>query len=491
MANILIIDDNTAIQILLKRTFEAEGHTVTLGGSREELFHLLKINTYDLLYLDVNLPDGRSDVDLSQILNLDPLLDVIIITGETCLEQATKLLKQGASAYMMKPFHKDSISQSALKILKDRRIKLESRARSSNPLFETPKKRLMGVSHQICRLNLLLQRIAKSPSAPVLLVGESGTGKELAAQIIHENSPRNGKPFIKANCPAIPHHLMESELFGLEHPTGNGDVRIRKGLLEIANGGSILIDEISSLHPDVQAKLETFIKEGTYRRVGSKTDRKVDVRVLSSTNKDLLKIAEETEQFHLSLYRQLSVMNITMPSLRHHKEDIEVLATATLREKSEELGRGFMQFSTNVLDFLYQYSWPCNVRELRNMVERLIILSETNIINLNQDILRSLTYTPTRSPSSSSYFYIGGTDLQEQSNSPEIKRAEKKDPKRQETSNNVKPAITSLWELEKTAILNALNTTSTPSECAQQLGISEQSLQNKMQKYNLINATEK
>lgn len=497
MANILVIDDNTAIQVLLKKTFESEGHTVTAGSTRQELFQLLDKNTYDLLYLDVNLPDGRSDVDLEQILNIDPMLDIIIITGDTCLEQATQLLKHGASAYMMKPFHKYTISQSAVKILKDRRIKLESRAKRSHPLFQIPKKRLMGISEQMCRLNILLQRIAKSPNTPVHLVGESGTGKELAAQVVHENSDRSEKPFIKVNCAAIPQHLVESELFGHEQGAFTDARRVRKGLFEIANGGTLFLDEIGDLHPDVQPKLLRVIETGTYRRVGGETERQVDVRIISATNKDLLKLSKESNLFRSDLYYRLAVMTVTMPSLRHHPEDIEVLATAILREKSEELGRGFMQLSTSVLDFFYQYEWPGNVRELRNMIERLIILSDSNVINIDHEMLRGLSYNPVRSGSTSSYFYVGGTDLLDREKSPSINRpgsGSRVDVSRlraettQFSVNLMPPAkqtILPLWEMEKAAIIQALNQSKSKSECARQLGIARSTLLQKIEKYGI------
>lgn len=508
MASILIIDDNTAVQVLLQRTFVADGHTVTIGSTREEMFELIEKNNYDLMYLDVNLPDGRSDVDLTQILTIDPLLDIVIITGDNCLEQATKLLKQGAAAYMMKPFHKDSITQSASKLLKDRRLKLENRAKRSHSLFEIPKRRLMGVSEQMCRLNLLLQKIAKSPSTPVHLVGESGTGKELAAQVIHENSPRSEKPFIKVNCAAIPQHLVESELFGHEQGAFTDARHVRKGLFEIANGGTLFLDEIGDLHPDVQPKLLRVLEDGTYRRVGSSVERKADVRVISATNKDLLKLSKESGLFRSDLFYRLAVMSVTMPSLRHHPEDIEVIATAILREKSEDLGRGFMQFSTTVLDFFYQYEWPGNVRELRNMIERLIILSDSNVININNEMLRGLSFNAVRSGSNSSYFYVGGSSTTDKASSPSIKKpgsTSQTDVSKQRFTDTTQLStqtplpmrssngfgipksipVVPLWELEKLAIIEALKQTPSKSECARQLGIARSTLLQKIEKYQI------
>ncbi|MDX1973611.1 MAG: sigma-54 dependent transcriptional regulator [Candidatus Sumerlaeia bacterium] len=520
MAKILVIDDNSAVRVLLQRTLELAGHEVTLGGSREEMFQYVEKNTYDFLYLDINLPDGRSDNDLGQILSIDPLLDVIIITGDSCLEQATKLLKLGAASYMMKPFHKDTIAGSLAKLVKERRNKLESRARKNHPFFELSKRRLLGVSEQICKLNLLLQKVAKSPSTPVHLVGESGTGKELAAQIIHESSPRADKPFIKVNCAAIPQPLLESELFGHEKGAFTDARNVRKGLFELAEGGTLFLDEIGDLHPELQPKLLRVLESGTYRRVGSSVERKADVRVLSATNKDLLRLAHETGGFREDLYYRLAVMTITMPSLRNHPEDIEVIATAILRQKSEELGRGFMQFSTGVLDAFYHYSWPGNVRELRNVIERLIILSEGNMITLEQDVMRSLSLRRPNVTGSTSFHYVAGSRLKDEENRPSISRSSsgaflKPEAKQSHGTGNaldetreaadrfhggeeetekcsrasaVKSAslgVQPLWMVEKQAILSAMELTRSKSECARMLGIARSTLLQKLEKYEL------
>jgi len=338
--------------------------------------------------LDVNLPDGRGDQVLPDLLARDPFLHVVIITGEPSIETAVSATRNGAFDYLSKPFTPDTLMHVVTQALAARRLAVGRAATErTSPRTGVSQRRLVGSSPEICAVNLIIDRVAKTPSTPVLITGESGTGKEMAAQAIHDLSSRRERPIIKINCSAIPRPLVEAELFGHERGAFTDARETRKGLFELADGGTIFLDEIGELDLGVQPKLLRVLEDRLVTRIGSERPRQLDVRVIAATNRNLQDMCAKG-LFRQDLYFRLAVMAVHMPPLRAHREDIEPLAHVFLREKSMELGRKITGFSDEVLDFFRGYSWPGNVRELKNMVERLIILADTDMLTLDEESIR-------------------------------------------------------------------------------------------------------
>lgn len=479
MASIVVVDDDNGIRELFRQLLERAGHKVLASRTIQGLYSIMEENNVEVVLLDVHLPDGRGDQILSELISRDPHLHVIIITGDLSVETAVSATRNGAFDYLTKPFTADTLQHVVNQALSSRKTMI-SRVASERTAPRIPaSKRLVGSSPEICEVNLLIDRIAATPSTPVLITGESGTGKEMVAQTIHEMSARQDQPLIKVNCSAIPRSLIEAELFGHERGAFTDAKITRKGLFELADGGTIFLDEIGELDILVQPKLLRILEDRTITRIGGEKPRQVDIRVVAATNRDLQKMVARKE-FREDLYFRLAVMTLHMPPLREHPEDIERLANLFLQEKCMELGKKVSGFSEEVLAFFRDYRWPGNVRELKNMVERLIILTDSDKIQADHDALQRYCFQ-----------YPDLTESSQGASAQVVPRAKLASPASQEINKATTEVdrgeeILSLEEMEKRylrVVIRQLNFNKT--HCAQKLGISRSTLQRKLAAYGL------
>ncbi|MGF1573746.1 MAG: sigma-54-dependent transcriptional regulator [Sumerlaeia bacterium] len=495
MARILIVDDDVNICRLVSRVLASDNHSVDSVGTFEDLLDRMKSANLDIVFLDVHLPDKQGDKAITEVKALDPLMQVIIITGDLSVERAVNAIKCGASDYITKPFSKESIAHVVKSAMEKRKNMVQEVTRQRDPLNSiNPANRLMGTSRKMCNVNLILGKVAQTPSTPVLIVGESGTGKELAAQAIHHQSSRKDNSLIKINCSAIPRPLIESELFGHEAGAFTDARSMRKGLFELADGGTIFLDEVGELDFSVQPKLLRVLEDRTVTRVGSGVSRPVDIRVIAATNRDLQAMCQEGT-FRKDLYFRLAVMTVQMPPLRKHPEDIEVIAQAILRQKALELGRKVSGFSETVMRFFQNYTWPGNVRELKNMIERLIILSEGEVIHFEERHLMSFSFLESDQDfTESSLVQRVMTNYEEHNSVMEDSKHSVAVASRKDKFNSAPQSpseVVPLEEIEKQAITDALTACAgNKSTCARRLGISRSTLQRKIYQYGLESDSE-
>ena len=377
MKRILIVDDEPGIRTVLRDILSDEGHQVLVAEDGFECLRILKEHTMNLVLLDVWLPNmGGMDV-LKKIRDEYPELAVILISGHANIDLAVKALKLGAFDFLEKPLSLEKVVTLIHNALKLEDLRAENEQLKSS-LFIGDE--MIGSSSS---LEIVRERIRQSAAsmAKVLITGENGTGKELVAREIHRNSDRRGKPFIEVNCAAIPDSLIESELFGHEKGSFTGAVSRRKGKFEAAHGGTLFLDEVADMSLTVQAKVLRAIQELKFERVGSETSITVDVRLLAASNKD---IQEEIRQnrFREDLFFRLNVIPITVPPLRERKEDIPLLL-AYFFDKFRQPGVNTpRRIVSQGMDKLCRYEWPGNIRELKNFVERLSIMSDEEEISL-------------------------------------------------------------------------------------------------------------
>jgi len=400
---ILILEDNDDFRNVLRKMLSNIFQTIHDFKTPEALFDSGTIGEATILLLDLGL-GAASGIDLiDQILRQDPLLQIIIITGNPAVDTAVEALQRGAVNYLVKPVTRSALLHAIEVALKARSDKARQLAIGIGSSHEPkPTTRILGHSAAICAVNLLVERYAPVGTTAILITGESGVGKELVAEAIHRRGPRASQPFIKINCATIPRHLAESDLFGHERGAFTDAKESKKGIFELAEGGTVMLDEIGELSMDIQPKLLRVLEEKIVIPLGSEKGRRVDVRVVAATNRDLFKHCKEG-LFREDLYFRLAVLGLHVPSLRRRKEDIPILADYFLRQKTGELGRIFIGFSEDVLNFFQEYEWPGNVRELRNIVERLAILSDGPLIDIGPDALEALRFRPNRGDSSVGY----------------------------------------------------------------------------------------
>jgi len=368
---ILIVDDDRDVLAGLSALVGSFGWTVLTADSGREALRQFALLNPDTVLLDVRLPDLSGIEVLEQIKALSEQTPVIMMSGAGTIEQAVRAIHQGAEQFIRKPYDSDALEalleQVTRSIAAQRQLDALRRARP----FQTT---LLGISEVIRRLNATIERVAPAPS-PVLLQGESGTGKGLVAALLHQLSPRSGAPFVDINCAGLSRELLESELFGHERGAFTGAHAPKQGLLEIASGGSLFLDEIGEMDPAIQARLLKALEDKRFRRVGGVRDIRVEVRILAATNRDLQQEVAE-KRFREDLYFRLNVIGITIPPLRERQEDIPLLVDFFLERLRRELGTRKIEVSSRALQLLVNYSWPGNVRELRNVLERAMLLSE-------------------------------------------------------------------------------------------------------------------
>ncbi len=379
-SKILVVDDEHLIRWSLEQNLKKQGYEVVTAGSGEDALRLVREEQPDLVLLDIQLP-GISGIDvLEKIKDHDDDIIVIMVTANSGLENAVNAMRIGAYDYVSKPFNLDELSIVVRKALDSSDLKQEVvRLRSESKKNGPPN--IIGESRQIKYLMEVLDKVARSEASTVLVQGESGTGKELVAKWIHYSSNRAEKPFIAINCAAVPATLLESELFGHEKGAFTDAKASKKGLFELADGGTVFLDEIGDMEMGMQAKLLRFLEDRTFRRIGGGRVFTVDVRIISATNKDLQKSIEE-KSFRNDLYYRLQVIPIFLPSLRERKEDIIPLATHFISIFNRDFNKKVHGIAGMAERMMTDYSWPGNVRELKNVIERAIILGNDETLLL-------------------------------------------------------------------------------------------------------------
>ncbi len=375
---VLVIDDEEVMREILESLLAQEGYRVKLATSGQEGLEIAGREPVDLAIVDVMLPD-RSGIDvLDELKRSDPELVVVMITAFASVETAIEAMKRGAFDYVTKPFKNDEVRVVVANGMKQRRLVDENRtlkeALSDRQRFDV----LVGKSARMQEVYSLIQQVAPSKST-VLITGESGTGKELVARAIHNYSTRKQKQFVPVNSGSLPPDLLESNLFGHVKGAFTGAVSPKKGLFEIADEGSIFLDEIATVPLETQAKLLRVIQEKEFMRLGGVDVIRVDARIIAATNTDLKALVDEGA-FREDLYYRLNVINLFLPPLRQRKDDIPLLAQHFLKKYGDENGRPGLSIASDAVQSLLDYDWPGNVRELENVIERAVVLSDGPVI---------------------------------------------------------------------------------------------------------------
>ncbi len=466
MATILCVDDEPATGVVLEHHLTRIGHRPLLASSVEEAVKIIARTPVDLVIADYRMPKATG-LDLLGMLEKEGYrIPVIIMTGYSSIEHAVISIKSGAIDYLTKPIRPETLEiavNQALEVVRLRRENDQFRCEISK--FKSARA-LVGDSPLFRRVLETIATVAPT-RATVLLEGESGTGKELFARAVHDQSPRHDAPFITINCAAMPEGLVESALFGHEKGAFTGATARTNGAFERAHGGTLLLDEISEMRLDLQAKLLRVIQEHEFERVGGHQSIRVDVRLIATTNRDL-KAAVEAGKFRSDLYYRLNVVPIHTPALRDRLDDIPLLLHHFARRAAEEIGVSVSAVDPKTIELLLQYSWPGNVRELANAVERAVILSRGGV--LEPEGFRS---------------YLGGMGpiARAVSAEPAPQEAAARRPSEIAALPNLRPSEKpfSLDEVEKMAIERALEATGgNRTRASKLLGISERTLRNKL-----------
>ena len=453
-SKILVIDDEKFITWSLKQHLEKEGYEVFTAESGPEGLELFKTEVPDILLLDIHMPGISGIETLESIRKLNKEVIVIIITGHGDIETAVSAIKLGAYDFVEKPFDLNRISVLIKKALETINLKREVNYLREEQYEKYNFDNTIGQSKAMRDVITLAKKVAESDANTILIQGESGTGKNLIARAIHYHSARAAQPFVEVTCTAIPETLIESELFGHEKGAFTDAKIAKKGLFELANGGTIYLDEIGDTKPSTQAKLLRVIEDKTFKRVGGLKDISINVRVIAATNKSLDNAIKDGS-FRADLYYRLKVIPVVIPPLRERKEDIIPLAMYYIKTFDREFKKNVQGISPEAENILLKYPWYGNVRELKNAIERICILEDTEIIS------------PDHIPA----------EIVDYSNSEPVEK----------TSFNLPPEGLSLKDVEKELIVQALKMVSdNQTRAARLLGISRDALRYKMQKFGLL-----
>lgn len=448
VSRILLVDDDKAHRSMLKAHLGSEGYELAEADDGDVAVHLVKKNHFDLILLDLKMKRMGGMEALSAIHQLKPNLPVVIITAFSSIETAVEAMKKGAFDYITKPVDADALFQTVERSLDVSRLK-ECALQQQDAETKSDLGNLIGSSQAMQELAETLILVAPS-DATVLITGESGTGKELVAGAVHNNSLRKEAAFIKVNCAALHENLLESELFGHEKGAFTGATEQRKGRFELADQGTLFLDEIGDMSPTTQAKILRVLQEGEFERLGGTQTIKVDVRLLAATHHDLKQLVD-AGRFRQDLYYRLSVVPLHLPPLRERPMDIPALAEHFLYFYTEKNRKDIRSFKSEALEALLSYSWPGNIRELENAIERAVILCLDEQIGLPQ--------LPVQ-----------------------VRQAYAKEEQRPFA---VRPGVT-LKDMEKELILSTLRQTdNNRTQAAKILGVTRQTLQNKLKDYGL------
>ncbi|HKW32835.1 MAG TPA: sigma-54 dependent transcriptional regulator [Candidatus Acidoferrum sp.] len=379
--SILVVDDESEIREGLELLLKGEGYGVASAETGESGLAKLEEHPFDLLLLDVSLPDRNGLDMLKEIRRRDPELSVVLITAYGSIDMARAAFKNGAMDYITKPWSNDELLAQVAQAVEARRLRDENLhlKRALKQRFNFPN--IIGKSDKMQVLLDLVTQVAPSRST-VLISGESGTGKELIAKALHSASPRADKAFVPVNTGSIPVDLLESQLFGHVKGAFTSAVASKKGLFEVADQGTIFFDEIATISPETQAKLLRVIQEREFMRLGGTEQIKVDVRIVAASNVDLLTLVREG-RFREDLFHRLNVIHLRIPPLRERREDVPLLVLHFLERFCTENNRALLQFTPNAMKLMMDYDWSGNVRELENVVERAVVLSTQNRIDVD------------------------------------------------------------------------------------------------------------
>ncbi len=444
MAKILYIDDEISAIKAISAILKKQEYDVFTATNAEEGIEILKNFSIDCLLLDYRLP-GMDGIDVLRWMRQNGItVPVIMLTAYGTIEKAVEAMKLGAYHYLVKPVNTELLLNLINEAIKKSKL-IAEKAEDESSFPE-----IIGKSKAMKEIFYIMQMVSES-NANVLITGETGTGKELVARAIHRNSPRKDKPFIVVDCATIPENLLESELFGHEKGAFTGAVERKIGLIELADGGTVFLDEIGELPMSLQKKFLRFLQEKEILRIGSNQRIKVDVRVISATNRDLERAIKEGA-FREDLYWRLNVVRINLPPLRERKEDIPLLVNYFLEKYCKENNKPIPQIEPEVMEALIKYAWQGNVRELANVIERAVVLSPSGVILMK--------YLPKRIQEKSEWISSKGDTL-------------------------------NLLEVEKSLILKALNSTGwNQTKAAELLGISRKQLRTKMKHHGLLSSSE-
>lgn len=399
--SILVIDDEQEIRESLEQLLKLEGYKADSASTGDEGLKRIDDGVFDLVLLDINLPD-RNGLDLLQHIKRDsPEVGVIMITAYDSSQMAFQASKQGAESYITKPWDNDKLLLEVRNALDKSRLQLENyQLRRALKRYDLPN--LVGKSEKMQKVMDLIMQVAAS-RATVLITGQSGTGKELVAKTIHATSPRADRPFVPVNTGSMPVDLLESTLFGHVKGAFTSAIATKRGLFEVADQGTIFFDEIGTVGVETQTKLLRVIQEREFMRLGGTETIKVDVRILAATNADLRRMVLEGK-FREDLFYRLNVITVGLPPLRDRKEDIPQLVEHFLKKFSAENGRTGLQFSPEALKVMMDHEWPGNVRELENAVERAVVLTSGATLGpelLPEQLFQNSSHEPSPFPAES------------------------------------------------------------------------------------------
>jgi DNA-binding NtrC family response regulator len=386
MSSVLVIDDKKSMRDMLSQTLKAEGFEVDSVSSGSRGVDLAGEKRFDVVLTDLKMPDMDGIKVLSSIREKDPDATVIMMTAYATIENAVEAMKLGAFDFITKPFDTNHLTFLIQRAMGQRQLAAENELLREELDSAHGYDKIIGNNARMHEVMRLVRKVAPSETS-VLLLGESGTGKELFARAIHKVSPRNEKPFVPINCAAIPRDLLENELFGSEKGAFTSSHERKIGKFEIANGGTVFLDEIGDMDPALQAKLLRVLQERKFERLGGTQTISVDVRVIAASNIDL-KESISKKQFREDLYYRLSVFPITIPPLRDRRDDIGALGEHFLNKYCRDRKKPQVRLSKDALALLEKYHWPGNVRELENTIERAIILCENKVIAPDQLSIR-------------------------------------------------------------------------------------------------------
>lgn len=381
MAKILIVDDNQEMRELMEIMLQEEDHDVTSAGEPIKAIELCRKKNFDLVITDLKMPKINGIEFLKIIKDQKPETTVILVTAYASGETAINAMKEGAYDYVEKGNSVDELKKVVRSALMKKGL-IDNQDPEEKKDLETQEQNvfcgMIGTNREMLKIFATIKKVSDTP-ANILILGESGTGKELVARAIHENSSRTKMPFIAINSGGIPENLLESELFGYMKGSFTGAYADRQGFFEMARGGTIFLDEIGELSPALQVKLLRVIQERTFRRIGGAEDIKVDVRIISATNKDLQEKVKKGE-FREDLYYRLNVIPIFLPPLRERREDIPLLINNFIDKYSKMFGKEIRNISSYAMELLMNYDFPGNIRELQNIIERGVAMESSNIV---------------------------------------------------------------------------------------------------------------
>jgi two-component system response regulator AtoC len=393
-ANILVVDDESLIRWSLKARLTTEGYDVIEAETASDAVAQARRGV-DVVLLDYKLPDGDGLTVLQQIKQQAPETLVILMTGFSSVENAVQAMKLGAFHYVNKPFNLDEVMLLVEKALETSQLRREVRALRSSQGKDFGFDSIIGESPAMQTAKSLLARVAGSPASTVLLTGETGTGKDLAAKAIHFNSGRSSRQFVNITCSALPEQLLESELFGHERGAFTDARQQKRGLFETADGGTLFLDEIGEMTMALQSKLLRFLEEKTFKRVGGLNDVRVDVRVVAATNRSL-EDEVKAGRFREDLFYRLQVMPIHLPALRERRGDVPLLASFFIDRFNSEFRKKVRGLTPAATEVLEQYQWPGNVREMRNAIERAMLLADRDRLEPQDFTTLTRTVSPTQ-----------------------------------------------------------------------------------------------